>query len=146
MSCQPIAKQRLLWVLPQAARAPQIAALALAPQGNSSKAAQFQAALERRLQAVQAVLWDEAAGTWLDFNLLTKQLNPAFYPSNLVPLWAECFVDEAVVGKVLRYLQVSHTPEHEDMACAPAEGDQPPLLLHVGMPLVWASTMYLPAK
>lgn len=76
-------------------------------EGNTTKAAQFQAALERRLEAVQAVLWNEAAGVWLDFNLLKKQPNPAFYPSNLAPLWTDCFSDQAAAERAVQYLEVS---------------------------------------
>ncbi|XP_032633040.1 trehalase isoform X1 [Chelonoidis abingdonii] len=75
--------------------------------GNTTKAAQFQAALECRLEAVQAVLWNEAAGVWLDFNLLKKQPNPAFYPSNLAPLWTDCFSDQAAAERAVRYLEGS---------------------------------------
>uniref|UniRef100_A0A8C4YRH0 Trehalase n=1 Tax=Gopherus evgoodei TaxID=1825980 RepID=A0A8C4YRH0_9SAUR len=67
----------------------------------------FQAALERRLEAVQAVFWNEAAGVWLDFNLLKKQPNPAFYPSNLAPLWTDCFSDQAAAERAVRYLEGS---------------------------------------
>ncbi|XP_065426394.1 trehalase isoform X3 [Chrysemys picta bellii] len=75
--------------------------------GNTIKAAQFQAALEHRLEAVQAVFWNEAAGVWLDFNLLKKQPNPAFYPSNLAPLWTDCFSDQAAAERAVRYLEGS---------------------------------------
>ncbi|XP_075765691.1 trehalase isoform X2 [Pelodiscus sinensis] len=75
--------------------------------GNTTKAAQFQANLEHRLEAVQAVFWNEAAGVWMDFNLLKKQLNPAFYPTNLAPLWTDCFSDQAAAEKAVRYLERS---------------------------------------
>ncbi|XP_039352525.1 trehalase-like isoform X4 [Mauremys reevesii] len=74
--------------------------------GNTTKAAQFQAALRRRLEAVQAVFWNEAAGVWLDFNLLKKQPNPAFFPSNLARLWTDCFSDQAAAERAVRYLEI----------------------------------------
>ncbi|CAM4613616.1 unnamed protein product [Lepidochelys kempii] len=75
--------------------------------GDTTKAAQFQAALERRLESVQAVFWNDAAGVWLDFNLLKKQPNPAFYPSNLAPLWTDCFSDQAAAERAVQYLEGS---------------------------------------
>ncbi|XP_053125832.1 trehalase [Hemicordylus capensis] len=75
--------------------------------GNATKAAQFQAAHQRRVAALQAVLWSAEDGVWLDYNLLRRRRNRAFYPSNLAPLWTECGVTAGVVEKVLGYLQGS---------------------------------------
>ncbi|XP_054853686.1 trehalase isoform X2 [Eublepharis macularius] len=75
--------------------------------GHAEQAQRFRAAHERRVAALRAVLWDEEAGVWLDFNLRRRRRNPAFYPSNLTPLWAECGVDAAAAEKALRYLQGS---------------------------------------
>ncbi|XP_029428987.1 trehalase isoform X2 [Rhinatrema bivittatum] len=75
--------------------------------GNLSKVQKFEAARTRRLEAVQAVFWDTALGIWLDFNLVTKQRNKAFYPTNLAPLWAECIMDQSLVEMAVRYLEES---------------------------------------
>nr|XP_056709425.1 trehalase-like [Euleptes europaea] len=75
--------------------------------GNSEKANWFQAAHEYRAAAVQAVLWDDNAGVWLDYNLARQRHNRAFYPSNLIPLWAECSVEPATAERALRYLEES---------------------------------------
>uniref|UniRef100_A0A8D2JH97 Trehalase n=1 Tax=Varanus komodoensis TaxID=61221 RepID=A0A8D2JH97_VARKO len=74
--------------------------------GNSQKADSFQAAHEQRVAAIRAVLWDDQAGSWFDYDLLQQRKSTAFYPSNVAPLWAECGVDAAVVEKALGYLQV----------------------------------------
>uniref|UniRef100_A0A8D2JL19 Trehalase n=1 Tax=Varanus komodoensis TaxID=61221 RepID=A0A8D2JL19_VARKO len=75
--------------------------------GNSQKADSFQAAHEQRVAAIRAVLWDDQAGSWFDYDLLQQRKSTAFYPSNVAPLWAECGVDAAVVEKALGYLQGS---------------------------------------
>ncbi|XP_015283519.1 PREDICTED: trehalase [Gekko japonicus] len=72
-----------------------------------SPAERFRAAHRRRVAAVRAVLWNEEAGVWLDYNLARRRHNRAFYPSNLTPLWAECGLEGADVEKALRYLESS---------------------------------------
>lgn len=58
------------------------------------------------MAAMQAVLWDEQRGVWLDYDLENRKKNPEFYPSNLTPLWAGCFSDPGAVDKALKYLEV----------------------------------------
>jgi alpha,alpha-trehalase len=41
--------------------------------------------------AIDAVLWNEEAKMWFDFDILNKKQRIYFYPSNLFPLWAECY-------------------------------------------------------
>ncbi|XP_063167565.1 trehalase isoform X2 [Candoia aspera] len=75
--------------------------------GNSERAGRFQAAWKQRVAALTAVLWNDDAGVWLDYNLLRQRHNRAFYPSNLSPLWAECGADPPRVERALRYLEES---------------------------------------
>ncbi|KAM5131901.1 trehalase [Mantella aurantiaca] len=70
-------------------------------------ASRFSDALNQRLKAVQAVLWDQDLGVWLDYNLEQQKRNPNFYPSNLSPLWASCYDDTAMVDSVVSYLEKS---------------------------------------
>ncbi|XP_018408353.1 PREDICTED: trehalase [Nanorana parkeri] len=70
-------------------------------------ASRFSEALNQRLKAVQAVLWDPDLGVWLDYNSEHQKRNPNFYPSNLSPLWASCYEDTAVVDRVVSYLEKS---------------------------------------
>uniref|UniRef100_A0A8C5RK34 Trehalase n=1 Tax=Laticauda laticaudata TaxID=8630 RepID=A0A8C5RK34_LATLA len=57
--------------------------------------------------------WDKegkqvaALTVWLDYHFLHQRHNPAFYPCNLSPLWAECDVDLPRAEKMLRYLEES---------------------------------------
>ena len=44
--------------------------------------------------AIQNVLWNEEKGAWFDYDMISSsQRNDRnnFYPSNLAPLWAECY-------------------------------------------------------
>lgn len=61
---------------------------------------------EQRLAAMRAILWDEEKGAWFDYDLENGKKNQEFYPSNLAPLWADCFSDLGVVDKALKYLEV----------------------------------------
>ncbi|XP_043533654.1 trehalase isoform X6 [Chiloscyllium plagiosum] len=76
--------------------------------GNFSKAQYYEDALKHRIDAVHDVFWDETQGVWFDYNLITNHSNTAFYASNLVPLWAECFVEQEpgkIAERVIRYLE-----------------------------------------
>eukprot|EP00095_Tigriopus_kingsejongensis_P006740 maker-scaffold658_size117954-snap-gene-0.43 protein:Tk06740 transcript:maker-scaffold658_size117954-snap-gene-0.43-mRNA-1 annotation:"hypothetical protein DAPPUDRAFT_314347" len=44
--------------------------------------------------AISKVLWDNEDKMWFDFDLLNDIPRKHFYPSNLLPLWAECFDPE----------------------------------------------------
>lgn len=78
------------------------------PAGDAGRAQRFRDAHQRRVAALRAVLWNEDAGVWLDYNLARRRHNRAFYPSNLTPLWAQCgSEDVAAAERALRYLEVS---------------------------------------
>ena len=45
-------------------------------------------------EAIENILWNETHGAWFDYNIIqgsqrTEKEN--FYPSNIAPLWAECY-------------------------------------------------------
>nr|XP_033774450.1 trehalase [Geotrypetes seraphini] len=82
--------------------------------GNTSKAQEFEAAKMRRMNAMQAVFWDETLGIWLDFNLNTRDRNKAFYPTNLAPLWAECVNSQSLVEKAVQYLKKSEASSYQN--------------------------------
>ncbi|XP_056400762.1 trehalase isoform X2 [Hyla sarda] len=73
----------------------------------TEKASKFQSALNQRLEAVQAVLWDESLGIWLDYSINQTRRNQNFYPTNLAPIWASCYTDPDVVEKAVFYLETS---------------------------------------
>ncbi|KAK9502158.1 hypothetical protein O3M35_012745 [Rhynocoris fuscipes] len=60
------------------------------------------------LDAVTEILWSPEVGVWLDFDLLNNMKRDYFYPSNLSPLWTNCYPEEKkteVVEHVLDYLK-----------------------------------------
>ncbi|KAG9348389.1 hypothetical protein JZ751_002124 [Albula glossodonta] len=75
--------------------------------GQSTGVERFELAHRARLVAVEAVLWDPQMGVWLDHNLLTDSLHPTFYPSNLAPVWAQCYSQSSMGEQALHYLQES---------------------------------------
>ena len=45
-------------------------------------------------EAIENVLWNETHGAWFDYNIIQgspRVEKDNFYPSNLTPLWAECY-------------------------------------------------------
>ncbi|KAL0972682.1 hypothetical protein UPYG_G00193420 [Umbra pygmaea] len=75
--------------------------------GEEVTAARFDKAVSARLEAIEAVLWNEEHGVWLDYSLLTNTSRPDFYPSNLAPLWAACYSQAAMGQRALHYLEAS---------------------------------------
>ena len=55
---------------------------------------------------MEALMWDERRGAWFDFSLLADATRTQFHPSNLAPLWAQCFSAPAMAERALLYLQV----------------------------------------
>ncbi|XP_073416814.1 trehalase [Dendrobates tinctorius] len=82
--------------------------------GMADKASTFSTALDQRLEAVQAVLWDEGLGIWLDYYITDARRNQNFYPSNLAPLWASCYTDTGVVDKAVSYLEKSKALSYQN--------------------------------
>ncbi|KAM9359729.1 trehalase isoform 1-T2 [Symphorus nematophorus] len=75
--------------------------------GDGESAAQYEQAAARRLRAIQSVLWDAERGAWFDYNLVTHSKHFEFYPSNLAPVWAQCYSQRAVGEKAVQYLKGS---------------------------------------
>ena len=45
-------------------------------------------------EAIENVSWNETHGAWFDYNLIQgyqRIEKENFYPSNIAPLWAECY-------------------------------------------------------
>jgi alpha,alpha-trehalase len=56
---------------------------------------------------VNEVLWDDDAGTWLDYDIINQKRRPYFTPTNLSPLWTNCFDQsrrQHIADKVLQYI------------------------------------------
>ncbi|XP_066289089.1 trehalase-like [Branchiostoma lanceolatum] len=77
--------------------------------GRGEAAAQYQAAVERRRAAIDAVLWSDQQGVWLDYNSATGQHTDRFYASNIFPLYNTCYGDGTaqadIEGRVVDYLK-----------------------------------------
>ena len=43
------------------------------------------------MTAIDKALWNETSGTWFDYDIVNKKHRTQFYPSNLAPLWADCY-------------------------------------------------------
>lgn len=75
--------------------------------GNGDSAAMYDQAAARRLEAIESVLWDAERGAWFDYNLVTHSNHFEFYPSNLAPVWAQCYSRPEMGEKAVEYLKVS---------------------------------------
>ncbi len=59
--------------------------------GQDQKAQEYADIFDNFVEAVDKVLWNPTEKVWLDFNTKTEMQNPKFYPSNIAPLWADCY-------------------------------------------------------
>ncbi|CAL9684359.1 unnamed protein product [Knipowitschia caucasica] len=75
--------------------------------GSQESAVLYEQAAEERQRAMDAVLWDDQRGAWFDYNLLTGSKHLGFYPSNLAPLWAQCYSNEERAQRAVQYLKGS---------------------------------------
>ncbi|XP_026671283.1 trehalase isoform X4 [Ceratina calcarata] len=76
--------------------------------GNETKAAYYRKRAEQWKRAVTAVLWHDEVGAWLDYDILNDIKRDYFYPTNILPLWTNCYdivKREEYVSKVLKYLE-----------------------------------------
>lgn len=87
----------------------------LFPAGNEEKAAEYEKAFSARIKAVESLLWDAERGAWFDFSLLNETRHLSFYPSNLAPLWAQCYSKPEMAEQAVKYLRVS--PSHYKPFC-----------------------------
>lgn len=74
--------------------------------GDGELAALYDQAAALRLEAIESALWDAERGAWFDYNLVTHSKHSEFYPSNLAPLWAQCYSQPAMGEKAVQYLKV----------------------------------------
>lgn len=55
------------------------------------------------------VFYNETKGVWFDYHMDTRLHNLAFYPSNLVPLFAQTYQfenNDLAFAKIIKYLEV----------------------------------------
>lgn len=74
--------------------------------GNTQKAENYKGYAEARRLAIEAVLWEEHRGIWLDYDRQLKKKQKDFYAASIVPLWAGVHQgDETRENEVLRRLK-----------------------------------------
>ncbi|CAI6352751.1 unnamed protein product [Macrosiphum euphorbiae] len=75
---------------------------------NTIKALEYEVIATEWKDAVNAVLWNEEVGAWLDFDLLNQKNRNYFYPTNISPLWTGCYDKNRTdyfVTRILKYLK-----------------------------------------
>ncbi|XP_045930404.1 trehalase [Micropterus dolomieu] len=75
--------------------------------GDGDSAALYDHAAARRQEAIESVLWDAERGAWFDYSLVTRSKHFEFYPSNLAPVWAQCYSRPEMGEKAVQYLKRS---------------------------------------
>lgn len=76
--------------------------------GNATKASEYMSIAEDWKKAVNAVLWHDDIGSWLDYDIINNVRREYFYPTNILPLWVNCYDTskrEYYVPKLLKYLE-----------------------------------------
>ncbi|MCL4117246.1 UNVERIFIED_CONTAM: hypothetical protein GTU68_009957 [Idotea baltica] len=77
--------------------------------GNETKAEEYKIIAESINKTIDRIFWDDDKGFWFDFNIITNNLQPGFYSSGLVPLWAETYGTERdpnyIAERVINYLE-----------------------------------------
>ncbi|XP_034024381.1 trehalase isoform X2 [Thalassophryne amazonica] len=76
--------------------------------GEGDSAVLYEQAAARRLEAIEAVLWDAERGAWFDYNLVAYSNPFQFYSSNLAPIWAECYSQPEMAQRAVDYLKGSN--------------------------------------
>ncbi|EFO20256.2 trehalase [Loa loa] len=59
--------------------------------GDKKKVAEFESKKESISEALNAVFYNNTEKSWFDYNLRTKSHNVIFYPSNVMPLFTQCY-------------------------------------------------------
>nr|AQV08185.1 trehalase [Locusta migratoria] len=108
---------------------------------NANRAEYYRELAEKWKEAVNAVLWHDEVGTWLDYDMLNDMKRDYFYPSNIAPLWTGCYDkdDHQKIGKILKYLEKSQVMS--------SRGGIPTSLEHSGeqwdYPNAWPPLQYI---
>ncbi|XP_055386772.1 trehalase-like [Condylostylus longicornis] len=74
---------------------------------NSLKSEEFAKIADEIAKSIDAILWNDTIGSWLDYDLINKKQRNYFVPTNLSPLWVKSFNvsdKENISKKILKYL------------------------------------------
>lgn len=74
---------------------------------NATKQKEFETKADEILNAVNEVLWNDELGIWTDYDLINNKSRTYFSPTNLSPLWTNCFnisKRQFIADKVLDYI------------------------------------------
>ncbi|XP_058835761.1 trehalase-like [Topomyia yanbarensis] len=76
-------------------------------KNDLQKANRYEAKADDIRKAIDAVLWNEEEGIWLDYDLINKKHRHYFTPTNLSPLWTGCYdkTDTSLPKKILAYIE-----------------------------------------
>ncbi|XP_030381998.1 trehalase isoform X2 [Scaptodrosophila lebanonensis] len=109
---------------------------------NVDKVQEYEAKAHKILEAIQAVLWNEDVGAWLDYDLINNKPRNSFVPTNLAPLWVKAYNisdSQKISTAVLKYI------EENDLDTFP--GGVPNTLIQTGeqwdYPNVWPPMQYI---
>jgi len=82
--------------------------------GNATKASHYKLRAQKLLQAMDAILWREDRGIWLDYDLRNLKSRDYFYMSNFAPLWTGSYQQNPVTltKQVLNYISESNIAEY----------------------------------
>jgi len=74
---------------------------------NHEKAAEYKKLREGLKEAIRAVMYNTKDGIWYDYNIINKQPNTKFYPSNLAPLYSSCYHQDINMNTTMDYMMSS---------------------------------------
>lgn len=76
--------------------------------GNDKKAQDYANIYENFKLSIDSVLWNEDFGAYFDYKILHSEQNTNFFPSNVAPLWADCYMkSKNRVEKIINYIETS---------------------------------------
>nr|AUX15124.1 membrane-bound trehalase [Sogatella furcifera] len=110
--------------------------------GMSDKELKYRQIGEQWLDAVTTVLWHEEVGAWLDYDIINEKKRDYFYPTNISPLWTNCYDQDKkqyFISKVMKYLDKKNIDVNQ--------GGVPTTLEHSGeqwdYPNAWPPLQYI---
>lgn len=76
-------------------------------KGDPAKTLEYELEAEKLLAGIDAVLYHEDVGAWLDYDLINNKRRDFFVPTNLSPLWMKCYREtdsRNIAENVLKYI------------------------------------------